>query len=177
AGRRAQRKWANPEAAQFYERALEWAKNVPGLEPAEIAEVWESLADCLILIGRYDRAAEAFEAARELVPNRSVKQIRLVAKEGLLREEMGRYEEAIRWYSRGLRAVSHLPKGEEQDTLKLELSMYHAHARYREGDFQDCLRRCDEVLKLALDLDDRDQLANVYLLLHILHTQIGSPDR
>jgi tetratricopeptide (TPR) repeat protein len=106
-----------------------------------------------------------------------VKQIQLVAKEGLLREEMGRYEEAIRWYNRGLRAVSHLSKGAEQDKLRLELSMYHAHARYREGDFEDCLRRCDEVLKLALDLDDREHLANVYLLLHIVHTQTGSPDR
>jgi tetratricopeptide (TPR) repeat protein len=177
AGRRAQAKWANPEAARFYERALEWAKDVPELEPAAISEVWESLAECLILIGRYDRTAEALEAARELVPKNSVKQIQLIAKEGLLREEMGRYEEAIRWYNRGLRTVSHLPDGAEHDKLKLELSMYHAHARYREGDFQDCLRRCDDVLKLALALDDRAHLADVYLLLHIVHTQIGSPDR
>ncbi|HEX6788653.1 MAG TPA: adenylate/guanylate cyclase domain-containing protein, partial [Gaiellaceae bacterium] len=177
AGRRAQRKWANPEAAQFYERALGWAKDVPGLEPPAIAEVWESLAECLLLTGRYDRVAEALEAARDLLPKHSVKQIQLIAKEGLLREEMGRYEEAIRWYNRGLRAVSHLPKDAERDKLKLELSMYHAHARYREGDFQDCLRRCDDVLKLALELDDRAHLADVYLLLHIVHTQIGSPDR
>ena len=38
AGRRAQKKWANLEAAQFYERGLESAKAVPGLEPKAIAE-------------------------------------------------------------------------------------------------------------------------------------------
>ena len=32
-----QAKWANLEAAQFYERALEWAKEIPSLEPAAIA--------------------------------------------------------------------------------------------------------------------------------------------
>jgi tetratricopeptide (TPR) repeat protein len=55
--------------------------------------------------------------------------------------------------------------------------MYLAHARYREGDFEDCLRRCDEVMRLALAIDDQEQLGNAYLLLHIVHTQIGSPER
>jgi ATP/maltotriose-dependent transcriptional regulator MalT len=55
--------------------------------------------------------------------------------------------------------------------------MYHAHARYREGDFEDCLRRCKEVLDLAIELDDQQHLADVYFLLHIVHTQIGSDER
>jgi tetratricopeptide (TPR) repeat protein len=177
AGRRAQKKWANLEAAQFYERGLESAKAVPGLEPKAIAEVWEALGDCLHLVGRYERAAEAYEAARELLPKRSRELIGLIAKEGLLREDMGRYEEAIDWYSRGLRAVGHLPPSPERDRLQNQLEMYWAFARYREGDFQDCIRRCNHVFKRALEIDDQQQLGDAYLLLHLVHTQIGSPER
>jgi class 3 adenylate cyclase/tetratricopeptide (TPR) repeat protein len=177
AGRRAQTKWANLEAAQFYQRALAASGSVPGLEEAEVASVWQSLGSCYQLAGLFEQAAGAFAAARKLLPRNSVEQVELVAKEGLLREEMGRYEEAIHWYGRGLRTVNHLPPGPDRDRLRLELSMYHAHARYREGDFEDCLRRCDEVLTLAIDLDDQEHLADVYFLLHIVHTQIGSDER
>jgi class 3 adenylate cyclase/tetratricopeptide (TPR) repeat protein len=177
AGRRAQKKWANLEAAQFYERGLESAKAVPGLEPKAIAEVWEALGDCLHLAGRYERAAEAFAAARDLVPKRSQELVELSAKEGLLREDMGRYEEAIHWYGRGLDAVDHLPQSSERDRLQNQLHMYWAFARYREGDFQDCIRRCNDVFKRALEIDDLQQLGDAYLLLHLVHTQIGSPER
>jgi len=177
AGRRAQRKWANLEAAQFYERALESAKAVPGLEPKAIAEAWEALGDCLHLAGRYEGAAEAYAAARDLVPKRSQELVELSAKEGLLREDMGRYEEAIHWYSKGLHAVDRLPQSSERDRLQNQLHMYWAFARYREGDFQDCIRRCNDVFKRALEIDDLQQLGDAYLLLHLVHTQIGSPER
>jgi class 3 adenylate cyclase/tetratricopeptide (TPR) repeat protein len=177
AGRRAQSKWANLEAAEFYERALDIAKEVAGVAPEEVASVWESLGDCLQLAGRFEGSAAAYESARRLSKDGSPAHIKLLAKEGLLREEMGEYEDAIRSYRRGLRAVGHLPKGSERDSLQLELSMYVAHARYREGDFEECLRLCDEVMRLALEIDDQEQLGNAYLLLHIVHTQVGSPER
>ncbi|MFL5958713.1 MAG: tetratricopeptide repeat protein [Gaiellaceae bacterium] len=177
AGRSAQAKWANLEAAQFYERALEWANAVPGLEPDTIADVWEALGECQFLAGRFERSAAAYGEARQLLEEGSPGHIRLLAREGLLREEMGEYEEAIGWYSRGLDAVDALPESPERDRLRLELGTYFAHARYREGDFEDCLRRCDEIIALALEIGDQEQLADVYLLLHVIHTQMGSPER
>jgi class 3 adenylate cyclase/tetratricopeptide (TPR) repeat protein len=177
AGHDAQAKWANLEAAQFYQRALERADQVPDLEPAAIADAWEALGGCLLSLGRYDETAEAYKAARELLPEGSERQIKLLARDGILREELGEYEEAIGWYRRGLEAVDSLPESPERESLRLELSTYFAHARYREGNFDDCLRRCDEVIKLALEIGDEARLADVYLLLHIVHTQIGSPER
>ncbi|HEY3462753.1 MAG TPA: tetratricopeptide repeat protein [Gaiellaceae bacterium] len=177
AARRAHSKWANLEAAQFYERALGWADAVPDLTPESIAEVWAALAECQFLVGQYDRSAASYEQARALVEEGSPTYIRLLAKEGLIREEMGEYEEAIRRHRDGLAAVERLPEGRERDSLHLELSMYVAHALYREGDIEDCLRLCDEVMRLALEVDDKEQLGNAYLLLHVVHMQTGSPDR
>ena len=82
------------------------AAAVPDIAPKEIARVWEALGDCLHLAGRFEDAAHAFAAARELVPKGSRGAIELMRKEGLLREDMGRYEEAIRWYT----AASRRPK-------------------------------------------------------------------
>jgi class 3 adenylate cyclase/tetratricopeptide (TPR) repeat protein len=177
AARRAHSKWANLEAAQFYERALGWADAVPDLTHETIAEVWAALAECQFLVGHYDRSAASYRQARELLQEGSPAYIKLLAKEGLIREEMGEYEEAIERHRDGLAAVERLPEGPERDSLHLELNMYVAHALYREGDFEECLRLCDEVMRLALEIDDREQLGNAYLLLHVVHMQIGSPER
>src|SRR5215471_17322593 len=96
AGERAQAKWANLEAAEFYQRALEAVKQVPDVSPSEVAQVWESLGDCLQLAGRFEAAAEAYDGARRLLPKDSIEVIELIEKEGALQEGMGNYDEAIR---------------------------------------------------------------------------------
>ncbi|HEX3224514.1 MAG TPA: tetratricopeptide repeat protein [Gaiellaceae bacterium] len=178
AGRDAQAKWANLEAAEFYERALDAASEVPGLEVSAIAATWESLGDCLHLAGRFDRGAEAYERALELTPKSSPEHIEVLFKQGALHRDMGRYDEAIRWYHRGLRTAGRLDKGAEREHLELELEMGIATVRFRQGDFRDAVKRCRAVVDRALAAkDERLQLANAYLLLHLAHTQMGSPDR
>jgi class 3 adenylate cyclase/tetratricopeptide (TPR) repeat protein len=177
AGRRAQAKWANLEAAEFYERALDASKDLPQLDRPEVARTWEALGDCLQLAGRLEAAADAFREARALVPKDSAGLVELMNKEGSLREEMGRYADAIRWYGRGLKAVDRLPESSAAAHLRAELSMGYAEARFRQGEFADCIKRCRSVVEQALEIDDMSQLAAAYLLLHLVHTQTGSPDR
>src|SRR5438105_1085932 len=78
AGRRAQAKWANLEAAEFYRRALEASKSLPELDPSEVAWTWEALGDCLQLAGALEAAADAFGRARALVPKRSAALVELM---------------------------------------------------------------------------------------------------
>ena len=177
AGRRAQKKWANLEAAEFYERALAAAAEVPELEPAEIAEVWEALGDVRQLAGKLESAGEAFVKARGLRPARSPEATELVFKEATLLRELGSYQEAIDWYSRGLEMAAHLPAGPARDTLELELQRGIALGYFRQGDLSECIARCNDVVKAALATDNQLQLANTYMLLHSAHTELGSPER
>jgi tetratricopeptide (TPR) repeat protein len=179
AGRDAQAKWANLEAAEFFERALDAASAVPDLDISAVAAAWESLGDCLHLAGRFDRGAEAYERALELTPKDSPEHIELLFKQGALHRDMGRYDEAIRWYHRGLRTAGRLEQGGAREHLELELEMGIATVRFRQGDFRDAIKRCRAVVDraLAAEGDERLQLANAYLLLHLAHTQMGSPDR
>ena len=177
AGRRAQEKWANLEAAEFYERALAAAPEVPELEPAEIAEVWEALGDVRQLAGKLESAGEAFVKARALRPENSPEATVLVFKEATLLRELGGHDEAIDWYSRGLQMAEHLPVGRARETLELQLALGIAVARFRQGEFTDCVSRATDVVSKALAVGDEEQLAHAYMLLHLVHTQQGSPER
>ena len=177
AGRRAQAKWANTEAAAFYRRALEVASAVPDLSPAEVAQVWEALGDCLQLSGEFDEAARAFASARRLTPQGTVDLVALMRKEGGLREFMGKYSEALRWYTRGLREAEGLADSDARTLYRIRFRLAHAQVRFRQGAFQECIRQSREVVEEALAVSDLETLAPTYSLLHLVHTLLGTSDR
>ena len=57
------------------------------------------------------------------------------------------------------------------------LRLAQAQVRFRQGSFDECIRRCNEVVTDALATDDLRSLAPTYLLLHTVYTYIGSPER
>ena len=142
AGGRAQAKFANVEAADFFRRALEVAGKLD-LPAAEVAQVWESLGDVSELAGVYSDAAEAYAKAHKLHG-----QPRLLLKEGIIRERFGRYSDALRWYSRGLQAAEALePDASAQ--LRFELSLAYAGVKLRQGEYRDCIEWCRRVVDEA----------------------------
>ena len=177
AGRHAQRNWANREAAEFFRRAIDSAADMPELPAPDLAAVWESLGDCLQLLSEFEDASLAFAAARKLGPAEGPEAVRLMYKEGLLREDWGRYSDAIRWYNRGLRAVETIGDERLRMRYRLDLQMGYAQARLRQGVFADCIDRCNEIVAEALEVDDMKSLAGAYLMLHVVKTMLGSPDR
>jgi class 3 adenylate cyclase/tetratricopeptide (TPR) repeat protein len=177
AGRRAQEKWANLEAAEFYQRALDAVKRVPEVAPGEIAHVWESLGDCLHLAGQFDAAVDAFAGARKLLPKDSVAVIELMEKEGGLQKDMGNYDEAIHWYNRGLKATNRIRDERVRTGLRAKLNFGLAEARFRQGAFEDCIKQCNTVVEQALEIGDSEQLGWAYMFLHTVHMLRGSDDR
>ena len=176
AGRRAQTKWANLEAADFYQRALAAAEQASDIASDELAAVWESLGDCLQLAGRYDAAADAFAGARKLLPKDSVAVIELMEKEGALQKDMGNYDKAIRWYNRGLKATNSVPEERVRTGLRAKLNFGLAEARFRQGHFEDCIKRCNTVVEQALEIGDSEQLGWAYMFLHMVHMLHGSEE-
>jgi class 3 adenylate cyclase/tetratricopeptide (TPR) repeat protein len=176
AGRRAQTKWANLEAADFYQRALEAAKQVPDIAPEEIAQVWESLGDCLTLAGRFEAAADAFAGARQLLPKDSSAVIELMAKEGAVQKNLGNYEEAIRRYDHGLEATDRVPDERVRTGLRAKLNFGLAEARFRQGAMDDCIKHCNTVVEQALEIGDSEQLGWAYMFLEMAHLLLGSDE-
>jgi class 3 adenylate cyclase/tetratricopeptide (TPR) repeat protein len=176
AGLRAQAKSANLEAAEFYQRALDAVKHVPDVSWREIAQIWESLGDCLQLAGRFDGAADAFAQARDLLPKHSVERIELMEKEGALSKDMGNYDRAIRTYERGLAATNRVREKSLRTLLRAKLNFGLAEASFRQGALEDCIKRCKVVVEQALEVGDSERLAWAYTFLHMAHVLLGSEE-
>jgi class 3 adenylate cyclase/tetratricopeptide (TPR) repeat protein len=177
AGERAQAKYANVDAAGLYRRALESARKLPGLDPREVARVWEALGDVSELAGRYADAAEAYRSGRRLAQAELGPQPGLLLREGVIRERTGHYAEALRWYSRGLAAAEELADAKARRSHRLKLTLAYAGVRLRQGLFSDCTRRCRAALEDAQDAGDLRSLAHAYYLMHLAYTELGSPER
>lgn len=177
AGKRAQEKYANVEAAAFYRQALAAARQLPDVDKATVASVWEALGDVCELAGRYDEAAAAYRQARRLAETVGGEQPTLLHKEGLIRERSSRYPAALRWYRRALAAAERLEKAGQPSRITLEIRLAYAGVRFRQGEFADCIEWCNQVVEEAGPTVDLEALAHAYYLLHLAYTSIGSPDR
>jgi class 3 adenylate cyclase/tetratricopeptide (TPR) repeat protein len=177
AGREAQAKRANVEAAAFYRRALDAARRLPALSAIEVAGVWEALGDVCELAGLYADAAGAYRAARRIAEPELGPRPGLMRKEGVIRERTGRYAEALRRYSRALAVAETLPDADERRRHRVELKLDYAGVRFRQGLFRECIRWCRDALDDAHRDEDLGALAHAYYLLHVAYTSIGSPER
>jgi len=177
AGDRAQAKYANVDAAGFYRRALEAARRVPTLDPAEVARVWEALGDVCELAGLYADAGDAYRSARRTAEAQLGPQPGLLLKEGVIRERTGQYVEALRRYTRGLAAAETLADLEARRAHRVKLTLAYAGVRLRQGLYSDSIARCRGVLEDAQDAGDLRSLAHAYYLMHLAYTELGSPER
>ncbi len=174
AGRRAQAGFANVVAAALYERALDAAAAVPELEPHDVAEVAEALGDVRERFGDYERAADAYGRALELVPDDPVAETRIAWKRGSLEEHAGRYSEAIAVYEAALALLAELPSGPELTRNHIDLELGIAGVHYRQGQFADARTWGERAAARALDANDRGRLAHAYYLL--ANYDLGHPD-
>jgi tetratricopeptide (TPR) repeat protein len=105
AGWRAEEKYANVEAVQFFEQALDAAKRVPDIPGDEIASVATALGDVCVLLGRYESAAAAFRTAEGHVKDDPIEYARLAEKRHWVPFRLAKHAQALRWLTRGIAAL------------------------------------------------------------------------
>jgi class 3 adenylate cyclase/tetratricopeptide (TPR) repeat protein len=176
AAKRAEQKFANVDAAEFYRRALAVAQQLPELEPEQIKVAYESLGDLLALSGAYADAAEAYESARQLARPATPGHVQLFHKEARLRENMGRYAEALEWLERGLAAVEELEE-EDRVSQRIELMLDQAGILFRQGNLAGAVDWGTRAVSEANEVSDLQALAHGYYLLHLAYSSLGSPER
>jgi class 3 adenylate cyclase/tetratricopeptide (TPR) repeat protein len=175
AGERAQSKFANVEAADFYRRALESARRLGGIDARALVRVHQSLGDVSERTGMYEQAGAAYRAARGLVKEDAVARARLLLKQGLLHERAGRHTSALTWYGRGLRALEQAPPGREALTVRAQLSVWYASSRRGQGRHDECIRWCLRAIEDGKESGEMDAVAHAYRLLDWVYTAMGSP--
>lgn len=143
AGDRAMRLSSPVEAIEAYHRALgagRWPKTVTKRQRSRVASL---LGDAAERAGQYDVAADAYRSARKLLIPGDPDRLPLFRKQGVLDERQGRYEGAVRWYQRGLKAAAELDHDYPNEPA--ELAVATAGIRFRQGRYDQCWQTAEPV--------------------------------
>lgn len=173
AGDRANEKYANKEAAAFYERAL----SVPQSARADgdLARVYEAYGDVLEINAAFDDAANAFSRARGAT-DEAESSVRLLRKEGVIRERRGQYTQALRWYGRGLSSLAALPESAELLRAEGEICLAYSGVRFRQGKLDETLHWAHRAEEIGRRIDDKGIVAHSSYLLMIGYGVLRQPE-
>ncbi len=176
AGERAQAKYANVEAAGFYGRALEAARSLGGLSSADVARVYGALGDVRERVGSYGDAAVAYRSARRLLAGDPVGEANLLLKEAWIPYGSGRYSQALRWISRGRRALEGV-EGEEVARRRAKLDVSYAAILQAQGRHAEAARWCLRAIEEAEASGERDAQAHALFILDWAYIELGQSER
>lgn len=171
AGLQACGKHANVAAARFYQRALESARNID-IEPIELARVAESLGNVAELAGMHEEADRGLRRAAALREGDAGGLARIYRKLGLLRERSGKYPQALRWFTRGLRHVEE-PRTDREALQHLELQLAYAGVRFRQARYEECIELAERAIAEAERLTEPQAAAHGYYLVALAGMRSG----
>jgi class 3 adenylate cyclase/tetratricopeptide (TPR) repeat protein len=162
AGDGARAKYANIDAAAFYERALAAAG---GFKPDqdELARVCEALGDVCELAARYEEADAAYaRALREGGPR-----AQLLRKRGVVAERHGAYDDALALYDEVAE--------EDEPEAQLAAQLGRAIVLYRQGRIDDSADTAEAAAASAIALGDQASLADAYYIRAAAEGDRGGP--
>jgi predicted ATPase/class 3 adenylate cyclase len=164
AAKRAESAYADVEAAGLYARALEAGRQLKDLAPLELAAAAQDMADAWYRAGEFQKASEAYMAARPLAATDRLMDAGLVLKRSHVEEKLGNYAEALRWAEQardGLQGLS----GAEAARQMARSGAWYAMLLQAEGRTPEALERAERTLVEAEAADDPEALGDAYFVI------------
>jgi tetratricopeptide (TPR) repeat protein len=175
AGERARAKFANGEAIDFFQRAVESARRSDGIPAHEVGTVLERLGDVRDLAGLPTGAVEAFRQARRFVRDDQVALATLMVKEARTYQRLGKVSQSLGIITRALHSLGGETTPEARRTRSM-LATRYAWGRLTQGRHADALRWATLAAREAEDSADKATLAQAYNGLHAAHHYAGTPE-
>jgi class 3 adenylate cyclase/tetratricopeptide (TPR) repeat protein len=157
-GIRARDHYALTEAAELLRRALESADRLPDIDNGEVAEVDEALAGVLIDLGEFAEAEKALAHGRRRARSDYYWLVRLRLKTATLREQSGRYTDALRWVSSGRKMLTGRQDPESM-RMRARMADIASIARYRQGRYASAIQWAHRAVEEAGLVGDRRTVA------------------
>jgi class 3 adenylate cyclase/tetratricopeptide (TPR) repeat protein len=148
AAERARTIYANAEAEEFYQRAVDASRHLDGLEGATLAQVHERLGEVRERAGQYQRAEASYRQARKFAAGDPVVQARLFSRVATLQGRLQRCSLALAWITRGLRLLEH-EEGADAAFERAELLATYAQFCMEEGHAKQALVWCNRAIETA----------------------------
>ena len=176
AGERAREKYANSEAIELLERAVEAARRSAGeVDAGEVADVLEALGDVSHLAGRSTSAVEAYRSARRRRVADPVAVARLLSKQARTQQRLGKVTQSLRLVRRSFASLDGL-EGAAAAATRADLATRYALGRLHQGRYADALRWATVAAREAEASGDKPSLALAYNSLHTAHYYAGEAE-
>jgi tetratricopeptide (TPR) repeat protein/class 3 adenylate cyclase len=139
AAERAERAYANADAAAEYERALDAARRVVSISEDERLEVWTRLGDVRELAGMFDGALDAYRRASRSTDD-PVRKAELLLKRARARERAGSFPGALRELTIARRMLESVDD-DRAPMVRARAASFGAMVRFGQENYGDALRR------------------------------------
>lgn len=174
AARGARDRFANQEAVDLFNRALEAERRGPGgmVSAADLGSVLDELGDTWFAIGLPEQAADAYARARRQLAGDPVRVARVVYKEARIDQRLRRLPQSLRRVTRALHLLEP-DSGAAVSAARSLLEMRYAITRFAQGRVDDALRWGGQAVQHAEEAVDKPTLAETYMNLHALYLNAG----
>jgi class 3 adenylate cyclase/tetratricopeptide (TPR) repeat protein len=160
AGEYAASRYANPEAIEHYQQALQSLSRLDSeAYVAQSQGVYTALAELRITIGQYDQAHQHLERALDLAVhmNDGRGQVHVCRWMAQMHELTSEYDEALEWIQRGLRILN-TQRTPDAAELRLIAGLIHT----RRGNYDEAIAQFQNALQIAEYLDKAATLARAH---------------
>ena len=169
---RARDKYAHAEALEFLERALECRSHARGIQPAQVAALYEQLGDIRDIAGLSAEAADAYHRARAFVQDDQVMVANLMFKEASIAQRIGKFSASLRLLSRG-RHLLEGASGPDVDAARSRLATRYSFGKYLQGKYDEATRWSAIGADEARRAGDSEALAYAYNTMHLAYLHAG----
>src|SRR6478735_8092928 len=172
AGERAVAKFAHGEAIDFFARAVQSVPRGGAVTPAQVATVFEQLADSRFLLGMNEESAEAFAQAPRHLRGDPVRLAVIIEKEVKIDHRHRKFSQSMRRLTRGLHDLEGVRGGPAAVARSL-LARRYAYSRFCQGRIDDALHWAEQAARAAEEAVDKDALAQAYEMLNAIYAGSG----
>jgi len=160
---RAESAYAYVEAARLYMRALDAGRRADKIDAKEFADTQVAMGIAWFRSGEFQKAAEAFTAARPLLVQERLADARVMLKLAAIEEKLGNYREARRWTEQARDALAQIP-GDEAARESARAAAWYATVLQAEGKTHDALDWAERTIAEAEPLGDAEALGDAYFV-------------
>ncbi len=175
ASNRAIAKYANSEAAELLERAINAARRGADVYAADLAEVWEQLGDVRERAGVYDEARRAYRTSRRLRGEDHARIAQILLKEAWIADRVGRASEAVRAVRRGLKVLE-ADETTAAQRIRVQLRAWYATVRQAQGRSAEAVTECLAAIAAAVAIGDAATEAQARSTLDWAYVSVGRGD-
>jgi class 3 adenylate cyclase/tetratricopeptide (TPR) repeat protein len=172
AGDRAARAFANVDAAVLYDRALDAARSLPGIDTETRRITWRRLGDVRNAAGMITEAVAAYGQALRLTTDDHLEAATIHRLRARARQRAGSYTAALSELTRAQRLLD----GDDSvgaHRMRLSLAVYRANVRLDQERLAELLTLVTPVLEQARPLGELEALEQALLYADVASFQLG----